>query len=252
MPFPHAMPNAYSHLEIETTQHVNLQYEIAGIGRRFIAAMLDTLLIWSYIVAFVYVLDRTGRLDAWMDFQAAYYVYLFIILPVGLYHPVCELLFGGKSIGKMIMGLRVVQMDGSPLRLGNIILRWMFRLVEVMLTSGSIGTWAIILTAKSQRLGDMAANTIVVVENAPVALHYDFQLDLPPNYQVQFPQVANLTDEDIQLISAAYEKTYSIQNETITFALASQLRKVLHIQTKIADTQLIETVLMDYQKIYGA
>ena len=143
-------------------------------------------------------------------------------------------------------------MDGSPLRLGNIILRWMFRLVEVMLTSGSIGTWAIILTAKSQRLGDMAANTIVVVENAPVALHYDFQLDLPPNYQVQFPQVANLTDEDIQLISAAYEKTYSIQNETITFALASQLRKVLHIQTKIADTQLIETVLMDYQKIYGA
>lgn len=251
MPFCRAMSNVYSHLEIETTQHVNLRYEVAGIGRRFIAAMLDTLIVWSYIVSFVYVLKKMGKLSALVDYQLSYYYYLFVILPVGLYHPFCELFFGGKSIGKMTMRLRVVQIDGSPLGLGSILLRWLFRLVEVMLTMGSIGTWTIILSAKSQRLGDMAANTIVVVEHEEMALLYDFGLDLPTDYQVQFPQVVKLTDEDIQLISAAYEKTYVIENENITAALAERLRKVLNIETSIANTQLIETVLRDYQKIYG-
>src|SRR5207302_4656981 len=132
-----------------------------------------------------------------------------------------EVLMHGQSIGKKIMGIRVISLEGGEPTLGQYLLRWMFRAFEwpfffgytifsresivlYILVTGVFGIIVVIIiavTKKSQRLGDVAANTVVVNTKSKLTVHDTVFMELSQqDYKVKFPEVLKLTDRDINTI----------------------------------------------------
>src|SRR5690606_12148888 len=91
-----------------------------------------------------------------------------LYLPVlFLYNLVCETFFGGQSIGKKSMGIKVVKMNGHNPTVGDCLLRWCLRIVDIGASLGALAAILVSSSEKGQRLGDMAANTVVIRLNPP-------------------------------------------------------------------------------------
>jgi uncharacterized RDD family membrane protein YckC len=147
-------------MRIATPEGVSLELSLAGLGSRFVALLADTLLqgvaLGLLIVALV-VADTGG-----FAFEAIVALAVFALLFV---YPVAfELAAGGRTPGKRWSSLRVVCDDGSPLTFRSSALRNVLRLVDILPGLYLVGAIAIFATRANQRLGDLAAGTLVVRE----------------------------------------------------------------------------------------
>lgn len=157
-------------LVIETSEGIRLREEIAGAGSRGAAAILD-LLIFSVAAFFLLIVllivtsaDPTGLSGFVMGWLAGGLL-LFLIA----YHLFCGIFASGKTIGKRVLGLTVVDLQGVPATSSQHLLRSLFWPLEVFLfVPVSLGAILIAVTERRQRLGDMVAGTVVVREHAKV------------------------------------------------------------------------------------
>src|SRR6476659_6767222 len=145
-------------MRIATPEGVSLELSLAGLGSRFVALLADTFLqgvaLGLLIVALV-VADPGG-----FAFEAIVALAVFALLFV---YPVAfELLAGGRTPGKRWSSLRVVCDDGSPVTFRSSALRNLVRLVDILPGMYLVGAVAIFATRRNQRLGDLAAGTLVV------------------------------------------------------------------------------------------
>jgi uncharacterized RDD family membrane protein YckC len=153
-------------LRISTPEGVSLELPLAGVGSRFVALLVDTLLQTVAFVAVIVVLVIAGA-DGFAVF-AITGVTVFSLLFV---YPVAfELAAGGRTPGKRWSSLRVVCDDGSPVTFRASALRNLVRLVDVLPGMYLVGAVAIFATRRNQRLGDLAAGTLVVREPRAAAL----------------------------------------------------------------------------------
>ncbi len=165
---------------IETPENVELQRCLAGIGSRFIAGFLDNLLIASlYLILFVLLLlgdinvvDEVGISNAAETWLLAVVILIAFSIYWG-YFVFFEMWTNGQSPGKKYMKIRVVQVEGEGISLSSIVVRNLLRAVD------GIGFYAVagiamFVTKKVQRLGDLAAGTVVISEELPdYSAHYD-------------------------------------------------------------------------------
>ena len=144
--------------KIHTAQNTVLLQNKASLGERMIATLLDLLIIAAYAMVGTFLM-------AAMSFGGA--AWLLYFLPAYFYTLVLELVFHGQTFGKKVMKLKVVHGEGRNVPFSSYLLRWLLRIVDIWLLFGSIGTLSIILSRKGQRIGDIAADTIVVsIKNA--------------------------------------------------------------------------------------
>jgi len=185
---------------IETTQNVDINYRIASLGDRVIAQILDTLIIWGYFFALIIL--WIYLFDSYSNSPYFYPVALFIILflPAFLYDFIFEVFFNGQSLGKKIMKIKVVKIDGTQPGIGSYFLRWILKPIDVFFTYGAVAIITILINGKGQRLGDLAANTTVIKIKAYVKLEDILVPELKENYNTEYPQVSVLSDNDIQII----------------------------------------------------
>ncbi len=147
-------------LRISTPEGVSLELPLAGVGSRFVALLVDTLLQMLAFVAVIALLVIGGA-DSFAVF-AVTGVTVFALLFI---YPVAfELAAGGRTPGKRWSSLRVVCDDGSPVTFRASVLRNLVRLVDVLPGLYLVGAVAIFATRRNQRLGDLAAGTLVVRE----------------------------------------------------------------------------------------
>ena len=153
-------------LTIATPEGVDVDLTLAGIGSRFIAALIDTaikLVAWLGFAVFLF--GGTSLLGGG-DFSslgaAAFYVVSFFIW-FG-YDVAFETLSSGRSPGKRMTGLRVVRMGGRPVGFVASSIRNMVRIVDFLPSFYLVGMITAIATRLNQRLGDLAAGTVVVRE----------------------------------------------------------------------------------------
>jgi uncharacterized RDD family membrane protein YckC len=151
-------------LLIETSEGVRLRVEIAGAGSRFAAGLLDGIVLVLGLLVTLLVLSAAHALD-----QGATTEFLIGLLTGGTvliaiaYHVIFHVLAGGRTPGKMALGIRVVSADGRPASTLAIVLRGLIQPIDVMLTMPvSVGLILIGATPRHQRLGDLAAGTMVV------------------------------------------------------------------------------------------
>lgn len=202
---------------IETTQNVDIQYNIASIGDRVLAQIIDLLILFGYAFAMMFILIYINQAFYNTSFYYPTAVFIVLYLPFFFYDFLSELFLNGQSIGKKILKVRVVKLDGSQPGLSSYFLRWLIKPIDVFFTYGSVGIITMLINGKGQRLGDLAGNTTVIKLRNEVRLEEILIPKLTENYQVIFPQVKLLTDQDIQIVKEVLNHrkntdAYSYQN----------------------------------------
>ncbi|MEZ5117148.1 MAG: RDD family protein [Candidatus Nanopelagicales bacterium] len=161
---PPAPPDA----DLVTGEAVPLELRLAKLPSRMLALAVDLSIQIAILVA---VLGLGGWLATSVDEALAIAVLLtlFVLVIVGLPTAV-ETLSHGRSLGKLMMGLRVVRDDGGPIRFRHSLVRALFMFfVDLWVTSGAAGLISSLASQKGKRVGDHAAGTVVVRERVPVS-----------------------------------------------------------------------------------
>lgn len=173
-------------LSIDTPENVLLDAEIAGFGTRCIAAIIDYIIIILLIFGFSYLFEAASNAarspfdtetpDWWGAIFALVLLALFVF-----YHLLFEILWNGQTPGKRMTGVRVVQATGLPLTISGAIIRNLVRLFDFLPVFYGFGLICMFATKNSQRLGDLAAKTLVIREGRKLKLD-----TLRENYNVSY------------------------------------------------------------------
>jgi uncharacterized RDD family membrane protein YckC len=181
------MYDSSNNLPIDTPENVVLDAEIAGFGTRCVAAMIDyfILIIILIVVTLLFANAlRGGSAGSWGI--AALALIQFCI--VTFYHLFFEFLWNGQTPGKRWIGIRVIQSNGLPLTTSGAIIRNLLRLFDFLPVLYGVGLIALFATKNTQRLGDLAAKTIVVRERRQITLE-----SVKENFTVQYKYITRIT-----------------------------------------------------------
>src|SRR5438445_12643063 len=151
-----------------TPERVSLQYDIAGIGSRGAAALVDTALqALSLTVVLIGLAAAFAALDVPPGRRTgagALLIGLFalaVFLVTAGYFMLFEILWSGQTPGKRLVGVRVIRENGYPIRPIDAVIRNLVRIVDWLPFTYGIGVVTMLLNTRSKRLGDFAGGTIV-------------------------------------------------------------------------------------------
>ncbi|RYE17506.1 MAG: RDD family protein, partial [Sphingobacteriaceae bacterium] len=140
-------------IKITTSQNIEIDYEVAGLGERIVARIIDYGIFILIIIAIASVSVMGIGLSTQVNFFGslfgiAYIIWLFAFI---FYDLICEVFFNGQSAGKRIMNIKVISLDGARPSLGQYVIRWLFRIVDFLITFQLGGLISVILTKNKQR-----------------------------------------------------------------------------------------------------
>ncbi|WP_136467911.1 RDD family protein [Flagellimonas onchidii] len=227
--------------QIETAQNITINQNTSNLGERMLAYIIDSFVITVYIVLIFILL---ASLDIDLFDQWSYY--LVLSLPAFLYYLLFETFSDGKTIGKGIMSLRVVKLDGSKPSFANYFVRWVLRIIDVSLTSGGAAVLTILIRGKGQRIGDIAAGTTVISEKKRVSLRDTLLRELPEDYKPQFPQVTVFKDSEMQTVKELFDKSRYNGNHNVILSLDKRIKEVTGINTTLKPVDFVDVVIKDY------
>ena len=227
-------------INVRTTQNVFIQYPIASLGDRILAYLIDFLIMIAYIIL-------CAVMFGFAEISSPALIIGTISVPFILYHLLFEIFMDGQSPGKRQMDIKVVRIDGTPATIGNYVIRWLLRFIDINLFSGAIAMIVIAAGGKGQRLGDLAAGTTVVklVAQRQVTANEVFTL-VEDNYVPTFSQVIQLTDQDIEVIQQALAVNRDSGNDAPVLVLTQKIKSMLGIQTDMPPVKFLYTVVKDY------
>jgi uncharacterized RDD family membrane protein YckC len=146
-------------IRIATPEGVDLELTLAGVGSRFSAALIDFLIQISLLIALAVAFFLADGYGGWGN---AVFTVLAFLLFAG-YDVLFEVFASGRTPGKRLNGIRVVRLDGSPVRFLTSAVRNSLRLIDIQFFY-LVGIVCILVTSRNQRLGDLAAGTLIVRE----------------------------------------------------------------------------------------
>ncbi len=227
-------------IDINTPQNVTINYELASLWDRIFAFVIDFI-----IVSLTSLIIYTG--------QGINVIFLFLAFAFFLlYSLLFELMNNGKSLGKMILGLKVMKTEGTQAIAGDYLARWVFRSLELYLTAGLFAAIMVSLSDKNQRLGDLVANTVVIKERPSFAMSLVALLNKKTlnDYQPKYPSVAHMSEEDALFIKEVLERYRKYSNEAHRDALkilADKMKAKLNITTSVGRyDEFLLTLIKDY------
>src|SRR5574341_224580 len=241
------MSQADEILHIETPENVAFGYEIAGIGSRFLAARVDTLIIaliqvvvYTVLILIVSILLGSASEDIGGPWLLALGVLVSFVMLWG-YYLFFELVWNGQTPGKRLVKLRVIRADGMPVTLSEVLIRNLVRLVDFMPVSYGVGVISMFVSKQSQRLGDLAAGTLVVFDQTDISLEslkerpvlsratpLSIAGTLPP--LAPDVRVDRLTAEDSRLMEEYLRRRYELANSRrMGLRLVERIRQRLEL-----------------------
>jgi uncharacterized RDD family membrane protein YckC len=249
---------------VSTPFNIDLEFEIARVGKRILAWGLDMVVLVTYAQIMKTLVEAVFyNADSYplgLDL-------LLVSLPMLHYHLLMEVIFQGQSLGKKAVGIRVMSLEGGQAGIGQYLLRWIFRMWEwplyfgivagsgwmlaaQVIICGMLGMVVLVIIAvsgRSQRLGDLAAGTTVV------DLKYNYSLNdtvfrqiTRSDYKVRFPDVMRLSDRDINAVKSVLQQTQKTGRFDMAHRVAQKVKEVLHIESDLEVTDFLEKLLQDY------
>jgi uncharacterized RDD family membrane protein YckC len=246
---------------IDTPENVSFGYEVAGIGSRFVAALIDNIILGILLVglniAVIVALAslagdgssiESGLESAEEDWVAGLVIAIYALLNFAIwwgYYMLFEWLWHGQTIGKRTTRIRVVRSDGAPVSFVPVAVRNLVRIVDFLPAGYGVGVITMFCNRQSRRLGDFAAGTLVVKDQgeltlaalmasipktAPAMLRTELPVDsLPPNTSVD---IANATpeltpDQDWSGIRRLTAADYELVQETLARYRSGKLDSAL-------------------------
>ncbi|MGD0221838.1 MAG: RDD family protein [Terriglobia bacterium] len=191
-------------LVIDTPEQIPLEFPLAGIGSRFLALALDTLLQAAAGVILAVIAIAMGMRVHKMPSRGAWtfavLVILWFLVQFG-YFMLFEAIWNGQTPGKRLTHLRVIQDSGRPITVYEAAARNLLRIVDSIPGLYGVAIISALFSAKSKRLGDYVAGTVVVHER-PAVLETGVQWDAAASAGGSRYDVSKITPEEFQLIEA--------------------------------------------------
>ncbi len=210
MPAVDASPAAQA---IVTPEAVVLDLERAGLASRTIAILIDVLALAAVVVALALIAAVTVlAVDTGAGIAAL--VALTSLLTVVAWFTGFETLWRGRTPGKAAMGLRVVSADGTAVRFQQAFLRAAVGLVDfVLVPVGCVAIVSVLVSKRDQRLGDMAAGTLVVRERAASAAVAPAWFQPPPGWEryAASLDVGALDDRTYELVRSYLLRVHELE-----------------------------------------
>jgi uncharacterized RDD family membrane protein YckC len=247
-------------VQFTSSQFVQIEFEYASIAQRVAAYIIDNVILAVYLFIAAMSLEFNDLFPSYGHYL--FFSALLIKLPWILYQAVMEYLTGGQTVGKMILGIRVVQSSGERIGFRQVITRWFFRGDFLWISPGFfvlfIPTWNILdtiftsLSAKNQRLGDVLAETIVVRNKSLNEYTFADILKIQSNesYVPTYPQVVVFTDEDMIYLKNCLQQLKKRPRQEIKqlcVEVADEAARLIGLeQTPPERQKFLETLLSDY------
>jgi uncharacterized RDD family membrane protein YckC len=227
-------------IDFRTSHNIVLSYPLAGPRQRIIAYAIDLIFVW---VLFAFSTSLLGSNLAVLYVLSTFYFFL--------YHITFEVFKMGQSPGKMLLKIRVVSLDGKTPSLKQYIIRWSYRMIDILLTLGSLGTFAVISSPRGQRIGDLLAGTTVVNTSHQMFNNLeDLEKLNNTKRDIKYPNIVHYNDEEMLTVKAMLQRYRSFPNDDnadLIQDLASKIAKDLSIpHIKGSKVDFLETVLSDY------
>lgn len=232
-------------IDVLTGQHVTIAYKPANVFERGIATSLDWFIQFLYIMFLSIVMSVFG-IDYYFHQNLFITIYLIFSIPVLFYTFFFEgIILNGQTPGKMILRLKVTKTDGTAISLGQHFLRWLLRPIDFFPFLGGVGIFVILYSKKKQRIGDLAADTIVVKTSGKInigAEYYDFD----ETYRPVFPEVDELNDAQVRYIMSLLDLPEKYNREKLR-DLAEKVKSVLKIdEHRMTDSDFLKRIVKDY------
>lgn len=238
-------------IDIKTTQNVTINYELAGLLDRFLAFLIDVLIIlagsflFNLLVFWIYASSGSNELGEVVHI-------LIVMMPVTFYTLYSETLFNGQTVGKMALRIKVVKLDGKQLDFTDYLTRWSFRLVDIWFSLGGLAAILITSTENGQRLGGLLSNSTVVRvrPKLKVSLNDILKINTKQNYEPVYPKVKQFREDDMLLLKQALERFEKYKNdahsETIA-ELSKRMAEELELKEVPEDkSKFLKTLIKDY------
>jgi len=242
-------------LQFETPENVSVDFSAAGLGTRYVAWFVDQVFVWILTIALIFVAACAGvsvqgaeelfRGVDEGDGESAMIIVGLVMLVWGLgsfvYFGACELFMRGQTPGKRMSKIRVVKADGFSLDAPSILIRNVFRVLDQI-----PALWIVpVLSARSQRAGDMVAGTVVVSDEQPdlsaVRIELAERSALESEFRFQPSSLSNLTDVDMRAVEQLLERWNSLraeQREPLLEKITTTLSRKLKVDAPPPDQRL--------------
>ncbi|HXE64742.1 MAG TPA: RDD family protein [Bryobacteraceae bacterium] len=253
---------AFDKHTIETPEQIGLDFAVAGVGSRFLAILIDTIIqtvtgivVAIGIVAVISVTGPGGAPSVWLLALAALGAFLLLYG----YFAIFEILWNGQTPGKRIIGVRVIKESGRPLTPAETIGRNLMRIVDQLPAMYAIGLVTMFLNSRNKRVGDLVAGSIVIRESkknkqapwlpAPVSQPQPF------TSRPAHPGAQRISVEDLRLMDTFLNRRHDMTGD-VRSRMASQILARLKGQIEIPDDgrpaeEIIEVLARERRETYG-
>jgi uncharacterized RDD family membrane protein YckC len=251
------------HYIIDTPENIEFSYNVAGIGSRFLAAIVDTLILMVVQVVLTTVMmtllsaveDAFG--NALSSILLAVWILLTFVFLWG-YYLFFELAWNGQSPGKRAVRLRVVREGGRPTTFVSSAIRNLIRFIDFLPGFYGLGVLVMFIDPRARRLGDLAGGTLVVKERQAVSLEsLSSRAEPLPMQQPaasagqSLPNLHLISNHDYDLVQDFLRRRQELGRESrmrLGVQLANTLHTRLGLQTSGGDHEkFLEQVASDYR-----
>jgi uncharacterized RDD family membrane protein YckC len=238
-------------IKITTSQNIDIDYEVAGLGERILARLIDLAIFFLIFFLGFFI----GGLANWFthnnDVTVGIIVVIYGVLFV-FYDLIFEIFMNGQSVGKRIMKIKVISLDGGQPRVGQYFMRWLFRIVDFLLTwPGLVALIAAAVNEKTQRVGDIVAGTILIRTSPRTQINNIVFMPTYDGYQPVFKEAGQLNDKDIELIHEIINAYMKTGNNVVVYNMALRVKEHLNVTPPngMNDMLFLQTIIKDYNHI---
>ena len=243
-------------VKLDTGFNIEVDFPISPFHRRMFAYIIDVMVMLFYwkIMQLIFGSRLVDSDYVWLSVLAG--------IPMLLYFPAMEIFTNGQTIGKKILGIRVIRLEGGQASVSQYLLRWMFRTIDfpiwiffsIFLDAipwySSIlvftGIASIIISNKSQRIGDIVAGTIVIFTRSKSSWEDTVFTEVEADYKPRYPQVMQMSDKDINSLKMIIENVKKHNNHKLAFRISERIKWKLNMQADQDARDFLETLLKDY------
>ena len=253
-------------IKVPTSFNIDVEFEVPEFYRRLLALIIDIAIEFFYLRIMAEVIDRT-------DLNVIGFIF---VLPIFVYHVVMEITMNGQSVGKKIMGIKVVHENGGRASISQFLIRWLLRVSDVWMVvvifvifyiaeGYGIGHDAettililavlaflvvdiilIVSSRKGQRIGDILAHTILVRTNPRASIEETVFQEVADTYTPVFPQIMQLSDRDINAIKSILETSRKKDDYAMAATASDKIKSHLNIQSSMSPFDFLDVLLKDY------
>lgn len=237
---------------VDTPENVIFAYDLAGIGSRFTAALIDTTLLILIFIVLGIISNLVGFTIGESSALTAFFALLSFAIFWG-YYIIFEMVWNGQSPGKRVIKLRVVTSGGRPITFLASAIRNLIRIIDWLPVFYAIGMITMFIDRRSRRLGDLAAGTLVVKERGHVTLDSLVATPMPAAATLTLANIETLDERDYTLVQEFLNRREQLGSEArvrLGRTIASNLQIRLG-QPEISNPeQFLQQVAAEYRLLH--